>query len=79
MGRDMVFLHITSSEMVKNYSSPQILWFVQMIFLYLIGDMWFVAKRGKMLDDPVLYFVKDKKCLMCLVAITILAILAYFI
>ena len=71
-------IYITSSEMIKNYSSPQILWFVQMIFLYLIGDMWFVAKRGNMLDDPVLYFVKDKKCLMCIVGITVLAILAYY-
>lgn len=72
-------IYITSSEMVKNYSTPELLWFVQMIFLYLIGDIWFVAKRGKMLDDPVLYFVKDKKCLMCLVTITLLAMLAYFI
>lgn len=39
-------LYITSSEMVRHYSSPQLLWFVQMIFFYLIGDMWFVAKRG---------------------------------
>lgn len=72
-------IYITSSEMVRHYSSPQLLWFVQIIFLYLIGDMWFVAKRGKMLDDPVLYFVKNKKCLMCLVAITVLALLAYYV
>ena len=72
-------IYITSSEMVRHYSSPQLLWFVQIIFLYLIGDMWFVAKRGKMLDDPVLYFVKDKKCLMCLVATTVLAIVAYYL
>lgn len=72
-------IYITSSEMVRHYSSPQLLWFVQIIFLYLIGDMWFVAKRGNMLDDPVLYFVKNKKCVMCLVAITVLAIVAYYL
>lgn len=72
-------IYITSSDMVRSYSSPQLLWFVQIIFLYLIGDMWFVAKRGMMHDDPVLYFVKDKKCLMCLITITVLAIFAYFI
>ena len=37
-------IYITSSEMVRHYSSPQLLWIVQIIYLYLIGDMWFVAK-----------------------------------
>ena len=72
-------IYITSSDMVRHYSSPWLLWFVQIIFLYLIGDMWFVAKRGKMLDDPVLYFVKNKKCLLCLITITVLAFAAYYL
>ena len=72
-------LYITSSDMVKNYSTPELLWFVQMIFLYLIGDMLCVVIREIILYEPVLFVVKDKKCLMCLVAITSLAILAYFV
>lgn len=80
MGSIVLFgIYITSSDMVKHYSSPWLLWFVQIIFLYLIGDMWLVAKRGKMLDDPVLYFVTNKKCLLCLITITVLAFAAYYL
>ena len=72
-------LYITSSEMVKSYSTPEVLWLVQMIFFYLIGNMWFVANRGKMLDDPVLFFIKDKISLLCMLVITTLASIAYYL
>lgn len=71
-------IYITSAETVKNYSSPELLWIVQLIFVFLLGNLWFYALRGKIDYDPVLYFIKDRKCLICLLLVAFIAIFAYY-
>lgn len=41
------------------YSNPDLLWFVVPLWLYWISRIWMLTHRGDMLDDPVLFTLKD--------------------
>ncbi len=53
-------LYINSREVTALYRHPQLLWGVGICLLYWILRVWFVAHRGLMHDDPILFTVKDK-------------------
>lgn len=53
-------LYITSSDVMQNYSNPQFLWGLVLLFLTWSNHIWTSAKRGIVNDDPVLFSVKDK-------------------
>ncbi len=53
-------LYINSREVTNLYHRPQLLWGVGICLLYWILRVWFVAHRGQMHDDPIIFTVKDK-------------------
>lgn len=52
-------LYINSKEVIQLYKQPELLWPVAVCLLYWITRMWFLAHRGKMHDDPIVFTVKD--------------------
>ena len=52
-------LYITSSDVVKLYNTPQLLWLVCPVLLYWLSRIWFLAGRGELPDDPVLFAASD--------------------
>jgi len=52
--------YINSREVTNLYHRPQLLWGVGICLLYWILRVWFVAHRGQMHDDPIIFTVKDK-------------------
>jgi 4-hydroxybenzoate polyprenyltransferase len=52
-------LYITSSDVVKLYATPQLLWLVCPVLLYWLTRIWFLASRGELPDDPVLFAASD--------------------
>lgn len=52
-------LYINSAEVVVLYNRPEILWALNPLLLYWITRMWFVAQKGEMHDDPVIFAGKD--------------------
>lgn len=52
-------LYITSSDVVRLYATPQILWLVCPVMLYWLTRIWFLAGRGELPDDPVLFAAGD--------------------
>ena len=53
-------LYINSPESVALYDRPQVLWLICPALLYWISRAWFIAHRGGMHDDPVVFAVTDR-------------------
>lgn len=69
-------LYINSLEIRILYETPQVLWLALPILLFWICHVWFMAVRGQMHEDPVVFALKDKLSLLsafCMGAILFLA------
>jgi hypothetical protein len=53
-------LYINSPESLELYTRPYALWLLCPMLLYWISRAWFVAHRGEMHDDPVVYAATDR-------------------
>ena len=57
----MIFVfYIRSEEVLVLYSRPSLLWPICLLLTYWLGRMIFLAYRGIMDDDPVLFALRDK-------------------
>lgn len=56
----VLVLYIDSSDVVKLYRIPQGLWVLAPLMLYWISRLWFLAHRQQIIEDPVLFALKDK-------------------
>lgn len=65
-------LYINSREVVELYQHPWVLWLIGPCLLYWITRMWFLAHRGQMTDDPILFAVRDRKSYMVGFAVMVL-------
>ncbi len=53
-------LYIDSPESQKLYATPKLLWLLCPVLLYWISRTWFVAHRGRMHDDPIVFAARDR-------------------
>ena len=44
---------------------PELIWLTIPILLYWLMRMWYVAHKGKMTDDPIVFAIKDKSSYSC--------------
>jgi len=65
-------LYTNSTEVVELYRYPTALWFIGPLILYWITRMWFLAHRGRIREDPIVFTFKDPTSYVmgALVAIT---------
>ena len=61
-------LYINSDVVAANYTYPQLLWLLCPLLLYLLLRLWLLARRGKMLEDPVWFVLQDRVCLLTALA-----------
>lgn len=70
-------LYINSPTVRSIYKSPELLWLVCPLLLYWILRIWFIAVRGKLQDDPVVFAIKDLRSvtigIICVGIITVSA------
>ena len=68
-------LYINAPETVGLYRHPGRLWLACPVMLYWISRVFFLAQRGQMPDDPVVFALKDRISLLSgiLVLLTVLA------
>jgi 4-hydroxybenzoate polyprenyltransferase len=52
-------LYINSADVTALYHTPAVLWFLAPALLYWITRMWFLADRGMLDADPVVFTVRD--------------------
>jgi len=66
-------LYISSREVSVLYRHPETIWLLCPVLLYWISRIWLLANRGLILDDPILFAIKDKlSYLMGLISVFIL-------
>lgn len=59
-------LYLDSESIRDQYALPQIGWLAIPFLMLLIGRMWFKAHRGRLNEDPILFFIKDVPTLVIL-------------
>jgi len=67
-------LYVNSNEVIKLYDKPFYLWPIAIILMFWILRLWFVAHRGKMTDDPIVFTAKDPVSYIAGLLIIILAV-----
>ena len=58
-------LYIHSEQVAKLYTRPALLWPICFIILFAMSRMWFLARRGRLDDDPVRFVLKDGPSWLC--------------
>jgi 4-hydroxybenzoate polyprenyltransferase len=71
-------LYISSSDVVRLYATPQLLWAVCPVMLYWLTRIWFLAGRGEVPDDPVLFAATDPQSYAAGALIAVTGVLASF-
>jgi len=62
-------LYLDSPTAVKLYHYPQMLILLFPVFIYWLCRIWMLAMDGKIIDDPVLFAVRDKISYVCVLII----------
>jgi len=56
----LVFALYANSDQIQTlYTEPYYFWGIAVLLMYWITRIWFLAHRGKMTDDPIVFTVKD--------------------
>ncbi len=71
--------YINSQEVWALYHEPRWLWGICVLLLYWLNRSWWLAHRGQLHDDPVIYAVMDRGSRIILVLVLcLLAIASWF-
>jgi 4-hydroxybenzoate polyprenyltransferase len=52
-------LYIDSPTVREMYRNPEVIWLLCPLMLYLICRFWFLARRGEMHEDPIIFAIRD--------------------
>jgi 4-hydroxybenzoate polyprenyltransferase len=52
-------LYVDGQGRMGLYRTPEFIWLICPVVLYVIGRIWVLAKRRELPDDPVLFIIKD--------------------
>ncbi|MFC1785846.1 UbiA family prenyltransferase [Candidatus Neomarinimicrobiota bacterium] len=69
-------LYINGDQVMALYKQPKLIWITIPILLYWLMRMWYVAHKGRMTDDPIVFAIKDKISYAMFFAIVIILIVA---
>ena len=67
-------LYINSPSVISLYQTPIALLGVCFILFFWLVRMSFIAHRGEMHDDPIIFAVNDKVSQICLIILTSIVI-----
>lgn len=69
-------LWVNREGVSQYYSRPDALWLMLPLMLYWISRIWFRARRGELLDDPVLFALTDRVSYGIAVGIVLITLVA---
>jgi 4-hydroxybenzoate polyprenyltransferase len=52
-------LYVNGTDVMKLYRHPQVIWLACPMLLFWISRVWFLASRGKLSEDPVVFAARD--------------------
>jgi len=74
----VVALYIDSATAEAQYRSVDLLWLICPLLLYWISRLWIKTGRREMVDDPIVYAVRDRTSWMVFGALGVVWVLARF-
>jgi hypothetical protein len=69
-------LYIENPATLHMYSRPKLIWLACPALLYWLSRIWFIAHRGQMHDDPLVFALKDRSSLIVAVVLAVVFVLA---
>jgi len=69
-------LYINSGQVIKMYSSPEVLWLVVPVVAYWVMRIWIIAARGQMDEDPISFAIRDKQSWLTATTLFLIFVLA---
>jgi 4-hydroxybenzoate polyprenyltransferase len=51
--------YVNGTDVTRLYRHPQVIWLACPMLLYWISRVWFLASRGKLSEDPVVFAARD--------------------
>ncbi len=73
----MVFaIYISSSDVMKLYRRPQLLWLIMPFMILWLCRVWLLASRGELNEDPLVFALTDRMSLAIGAAVAAIALLA---
>lgn len=70
----VLVLYVNSDDISRLYKYSKLLWPVSICLLFWITRIWFLAHRGRMTDDPIVFTGKDPVSYVLGIIVVILAI-----
>lgn len=74
----VVALYIDSATAEAQYRSVDLLWLICPLMLYWVSRLWIKTGRREMVDDPIVYAVRDRTSWLVFGALAIVWVLARF-
>lgn len=71
-------MYINSKVVGEVYSSPKVLWLACPLILYWMSRIWFMAHRGQLRGDPLLFALSDRISYFCIALMAMVMYLAHF-
>ena len=65
-----------STTALTQYPSRELLWLIAPLLLYWLIRLWFIASRGQLDEDPVLFAAKDRASWLVVATVILLGVLA---
>ena len=65
-----------STTAMTQYPSRELLWLIAPLLLYWLIRLWFIASRGQLDEDPVLFAAKDRTSWLVVAIALVLGALA---
>jgi 4-hydroxybenzoate polyprenyltransferase len=72
----IVALYVNSPDVRVLYRVPDLIWLACPIGLYVIARLWFLALRGEVDEDPVIFVLKDRASQIAILLVGFVAVLA---
>jgi 4-hydroxybenzoate polyprenyltransferase len=69
-------LFVSSPHELAHYSHPERLWLLCPPVAYWVSRLWLKTSRGEMLDDPLVYSLRDRASWVVGAAMVVMALLA---
>lgn len=70
-------LYVDSAAVKQLYRHPEVIWLVCPIILYQMARIWFLARRGQMPDDPLVFMIRDwRSQIMGLLVVAVMIVAA---
>jgi len=69
-------IYIGGASAAKHYSQPELLWLIVPLMILWISQVWLLASRGKLDEDPIVFALSDRVSLAIEAAVVVIALLA---